>query len=111
MCCAGTLEKEETFEEAAQREFEEEVGYSISSPTVNATVDVKKFWDQNYEKDGVPKISRYYFAVCPKPFEPKISGEHSGFKWVVAGEMATLQPSMPDLSKLIEAALEEIKRG
>ena len=70
----GGIEKGETEEQAARREFEEETGHRYKGSMETATRRVR---------DGVDFTT---FLAHAEPFQPKLNDEHDAHKWVTPSE-------------------------
>jgi 8-oxo-dGTP pyrophosphatase MutT (NUDIX family) len=72
----GKVEEGETLIDAARREAKEECGH----------VEGSRFDDLN-EKDGMHNWTTFFFKI-KKPFECKLSDEHTDYKWVDINAMS-----------------------
>jgi 8-oxo-dGTP pyrophosphatase MutT (NUDIX family) len=98
--------KNETFEEAAEREFEEETGYSGEMELKDLSIFEK------FSKDG-QKIFEYknFLGTIPTDFKPKLHPAHKWEKkllWVTFDELLKIQPKHFGLKYILDNSKEFI---
>jgi len=98
----GAKDFGESLEDAASRECLEEAGYEVD-PTKLKLIDT-----QSKVRDGKP-AERYCFAFyAEQEFEPRLSFEHSEYRWLEIGELDEV--NLPNFYKdCIRACLADVE--
>lgn len=98
----GSIEKNESAQEAAYRELREETGIKKSQ-----IEEMWKFTEINHENGNVTEVWVADLKESFKPDSIKISGEHAQYKWIYKLDQIGKGKWMPDLTEILEKFIKE----
>ena len=100
----GSVEKDETFLEAAHRELEEEIG---NSATDLYDLNIDFYFHDQWENDIHEKV---FLCQFEKTRTIKLSHEHQNFKWIPIEKVSIKDFVFPSNFKAFQKALEFIEK-